>query len=70
MVSVLDSPLVSWDRVLNRSEKGRLGIGSLKALNLAMLGKWWWRFLNDKNAMWVSVIKSLYREAVGCLALL
>ncbi|GJZ81983.1 RNA-directed DNA polymerase, eukaryota, reverse transcriptase zinc-binding domain protein [Tanacetum coccineum] len=41
------------------SKKG-LGIGSLRAKNLGFLGKLWWRFLNEKNALWCKVILVFY----------
>ena len=34
---------VSWDKIMCGKINGGLGIGSLRALNLAMLSKWWWR---------------------------
>ncbi|KAJ9546920.1 hypothetical protein OSB04_019463 [Centaurea solstitialis] len=48
---------VNWDRTLSDKSKGGLGIGSLRALNLAMLGKWWWRECNEANAMWNTIVK-------------
>ncbi|KAL6508840.1 hypothetical protein OROHE_021399 [Orobanche hederae] len=50
----------AWDHVLTSKENGGLGIGSLFALNRALLFKWWWRFMIDPSALWVKVIKSLY----------
>ena len=32
-------------------------MGSLQALNLAMLGKWWWRECNEPDAKWVKIVK-------------
>ncbi|GKB24140.1 hypothetical protein Tco_0863541 [Tanacetum coccineum] len=51
---------VKWDSVLQSSESGGLGIGSLRAKNLGLLEKWWWRFLNEKNAVWCKVISMFY----------
>ncbi|GJV63851.1 RNA-directed DNA polymerase, eukaryota, reverse transcriptase zinc-binding domain protein [Tanacetum coccineum] len=51
---------VKWDSVLQSSESGGLGIGSLRAKNLGLLGKWWWRFLIEKNALWCRVISVFY----------
>ncbi|GJR83496.1 hypothetical protein Tco_0154281, partial [Tanacetum coccineum] len=39
---------------------GWLGIGSLKAANLALLSCWWWRIRSDKSALWNSVIVSIH----------
>lgn len=41
-------------------EKGGLGIGNLKKKNLALLGKWLWRFPLEQNSLWAKVIKSKY----------
>nr|KAJ0208814.1 hypothetical protein LSAT_V11C400225360 [Lactuca sativa] len=35
--------LVSWEKVKPPKEMGGLGIGLLRALNLALMMKWWWR---------------------------
>ncbi|KAJ9544401.1 hypothetical protein OSB04_024108 [Centaurea solstitialis] len=53
---------VSWDKILNDRDKGGLGIGSIRAHNLALLTKWWWRFKTEKEAMWCKVITSLHGE--------
>ncbi|XP_071739605.1 uncharacterized protein [Rutidosis leptorrhynchoides] len=51
---------IKWESVLLPYEGRGLNIGSLKAKNLSLLGKWWWRFHNEKDAFWVKVIQSLY----------
>ncbi|KAJ9536970.1 hypothetical protein OSB04_029703 [Centaurea solstitialis] len=51
---------VAWDLVLNSKDKGGLGIGSLRAMNIALLSKWWWRFKTEKNALWRKVIIALH----------
>ncbi|KAJ9564749.1 hypothetical protein OSB04_000715 [Centaurea solstitialis] len=51
---------VAWDKVINGREKGGLGIGSLKALNVALLSKWWWRFRTEYGLLWRKVIEALY----------
>lgn len=52
---------ISWKKILGPKESGGLGIGSLKAQNFALLGKWWWKFLDYKLGLWKDVIKSLHR---------
>ncbi|XP_071708731.1 uncharacterized protein [Rutidosis leptorrhynchoides] len=27
---------------------------------MALIGKWWWRFLTETSSLWVKVIKSIY----------
>ncbi|GJX77884.1 F-box domain containing protein [Tanacetum coccineum] len=56
---------VKWDRVISKSSLGGLDIGSLKACNLALLGKWWWRFRVEEDRLWVKLIKSIYGEYGG-----
>ncbi|GJT84041.1 hypothetical protein Tco_1058383 [Tanacetum coccineum] len=56
---------VKWDSVINKRDKGRLGISSLKASNLALLYKWRWRFMNDHDSKWVKVIKSIHSRDSG-----
>lgn len=38
-------------------EAGGLGIKNSKAFNLAMLGKWKWRTLNEKERLWVKMLE-------------
>nr|KAJ0200540.1 hypothetical protein LSAT_V11C600316150 [Lactuca sativa] len=51
---------IAWEKVLAAKERGGLGIGTLKAHNIALLGKWWWRFKNYQDTTLVEVIKSIY----------
>ena len=51
---------VKWERVISSFEDGGLNIGSLKVKNLALLGKWWWRFRNERDALWCRLIKSIH----------
>lgn len=51
---------IAWDKVLASKQSGGLGIGNLKAQNIAMFGKWWWRYRVNSNSAWAEVIKSLY----------
>ncbi|GJX08309.1 hypothetical protein Tco_0196241 [Tanacetum coccineum] len=39
-------------------QMGGLGIGHLKSKNLSLVGKWWWRFLNEKDALLCKVISA------------
>ncbi|GKA96279.1 RNA-directed DNA polymerase, eukaryota, reverse transcriptase zinc-binding domain protein [Tanacetum coccineum] len=51
---------VAWEKVISPRDQGGLGIGSLRVSNLAMLAKWWWRFLNEEDSLWCKVIRSLH----------
>lgn len=35
--------------------------------NLALLGKWWWRMMSDKEGLWYRVLKARYGELGGLL---
>ncbi|GJV80887.1 putative RNA-directed DNA polymerase [Tanacetum coccineum] len=47
---------VKWSSILYDLKKGGLGVGSLLAKNIGLLGKWKWRFLKENNALWHTVI--------------
>ncbi|XP_071695652.1 uncharacterized protein [Rutidosis leptorrhynchoides] len=51
---------VKWVNVVCSYELGGLNIGLLKHKNLALLGKWWWRFFSEPNSLWVRIIRSIY----------
>ena len=52
--------LVSWDVVCNPKVKRGLGFGKIFIRNLALLGKWLWRYLREGSALWHQVILSIY----------
>ncbi|XP_071728393.1 uncharacterized protein [Rutidosis leptorrhynchoides] len=56
---------VKWESVISPYEVGGLNIGSLKSKNLALLGKWWWRFKIETNSLWVKVIRSIHGDCGG-----
>ncbi|XP_071693604.1 uncharacterized protein [Rutidosis leptorrhynchoides] len=56
---------VKWDRVLSKYGEGGLNIGSLISKNLALLGKWWWRFKLNQNSFWAKIISSIYGSEGG-----
>ena len=56
---------VKWQNALKKFESGGLNIGSLDVTNLSLLAKWWWRFLVEKDSLWVKVITNLYGEGGG-----
>lgn len=41
---------------------GALGVRNLGLFNKALMGKWVWRFLCDKNSLWAKVIYLLYAD--------
>lgn len=58
---------VKWDKAPQKVKLGGLNIGSLKAINWALLAKWWWRFRVEENRPWVKIIKSVYGENGGLI---
>ncbi|GKB83567.1 putative RNA-directed DNA polymerase [Tanacetum coccineum] len=44
---------------------GGLGVGSLKAFNLALLQKWRWRFVTQPNMLWVKLLKAIHGKESG-----
>lgn len=52
---------VSWSKVMAPKEKGGLGLGSLRALNLSLLVKWWWRYKVENDSLWRKVIQGLHK---------
>lgn len=53
---------VKWESILSSFDVGGLGVRSLKAKNLRLIGKWWWRFRSEPNALWTKVIKEVFGE--------
>ncbi|KAJ9557521.1 hypothetical protein OSB04_012135 [Centaurea solstitialis] len=47
---------VSWNNTIRDKRCGELGIGSLRAFNLAMLAKWWWRERTEMDANWKDML--------------
>ena len=52
--------LIHWQLVCSHKNQGGLGVCNLRAFNLALLSKWWWRFFNDANAPWVGLVTHNY----------
>nr|GEZ28339.1 RNA-directed DNA polymerase, eukaryota, reverse transcriptase zinc-binding domain protein [Tanacetum cinerariifolium] len=44
---------------------GRLGTGSIHAINVGLLFKWIWRFLHNHSDLWIHVIKGIYGRTGG-----
>lgn len=51
---------VAWNKICADMESGGLGVGSLKAQNIALMVKWWWRFYTEEGSLWKSVIQALH----------
>jgi hypothetical protein len=51
---------VKWDQICLPKARGGLGVKNLDLFNLALLGKWKWRFLNDSGAVWADLLRFRY----------
>ncbi|KAJ9547212.1 LOW QUALITY PROTEIN: hypothetical protein OSB04_019755 [Centaurea solstitialis] len=60
---------VNWARVLRILDKGGFDVGSLEVSNRGLLGKWWWKFVSEKEGLWVKVIRSIYGSSGGFVVL-
>lgn len=49
--------LLKWSEVIKPKRDGGLGLGSLEHKNWALLAKWW-RFREERGALWRKLIKS------------
>lgn len=45
--------LVNWTCVQKPKQLGGLGIGNLSYRNLALIYKWFWRFLTEPDALYM-----------------
>ncbi|RVW47335.1 putative ribonuclease H protein [Vitis vinifera] len=54
--------LVKWSIVCLDKRSGGLRVKNLRAFNRALLGKWVWRFANERKALWNQVIRGKYGE--------
>ncbi|RVX22606.1 hypothetical protein CK203_012544 [Vitis vinifera] len=52
--------LIGWDVVSKPKELGGLGFGKTSLRNIALLGKWLWRFPRERCGLWHKVIASIY----------
>lgn len=51
---------VSWDKVTASKEDGGLGVGSIRALNIGIIVKWWWRLKHKSSSLWSWVINGIH----------
>lgn len=51
---------LAWDKLCVSKEDGGLGFKNLFSLNLAMLGKQWWKFIYAPNALLTRIFKAKY----------
>ncbi|KAF5467197.1 hypothetical protein F2P56_017049 [Juglans regia] len=57
--------LVNWSTICISISWGGLGIHHLMKFNQTLLGKWLWRYQNERESLWKSVIDSQFRKIWG-----
>jgi len=57
--------LVNWHRVCTPIKAGGLGVRNVIKFNQVLLGKWIWRFVQERKALWRSVIDVKYGSVRG-----
>ena len=57
--------LVKWATVCKDNKVGCLGVRGLYKLIKALLGKWNWRFTNERNSLWRETISRKFGEMQG-----
>ncbi|KAG7990850.1 hypothetical protein I3843_02G045100 [Carya illinoinensis] len=57
--------LINWDTVCRPISLGGLGIKNLRIFNRALLGKWFWRYNMEPEALWKVVVHSKYGNLWG-----
>ncbi|PNY15039.1 cysteine-rich receptor-like protein kinase, partial [Trifolium pratense] len=58
---------VSWKSICLNKESGGLGVRRLREFNQALLGKWCWRMLVDREGFWFRVLAARYGVEGGRL---
>nr|GEX89743.1 putative nuclease HARBI1 [Tanacetum cinerariifolium] len=56
---------IKWENILASFKKRGVGVGSLKAFNLALLQKWRWRFVTQPDMLWVNLLKAIHGTEAG-----
>jgi len=51
---------IDWSRIMAPKDLGGLGVGSLRSMNLALLGKWWWRAKQETSSLWFKTVNSIH----------
>jgi hypothetical protein len=58
---------VDWNSVCRSKEVGGLGVRRIREFNTALLGKWCWRMLLERESLWFKVLSARYGMEEGRL---
>ena len=58
---------IGWKTLCSKKKHGGFGVRNLKEFNVALLGKWCWRLLMDRDGLWCRVLVARYGEVGGRL---
>ncbi|KAJ0533882.1 putative RNA-directed DNA polymerase [Helianthus annuus] len=56
---------VKWELFLKPKILGGVGVGGILDYNIAMLSKWLWRYKNEPNHLWTSVIRAIHESSTS-----
>ncbi|WOH08313.1 hypothetical protein DCAR_0727751 [Daucus carota subsp. sativus] len=57
--------LIAWEKICQPKSSGGLGLTKVRERNIAMLGKWWWRCINERNRFWNVTLQGKYGSILG-----
>ena len=49
---------VAWNKLVLPKNKGGLGVGCLRVINIALMAKWVWRLKNESTCLWSKCVKA------------
>ncbi|XP_058767957.1 uncharacterized protein LOC131641677 [Vicia villosa] len=51
---------ICWDTICKSTEEGGLCVKNVEIMNAALISKWKWRILSEKEAVWSGILKARY----------
>jgi hypothetical protein len=56
---------ISWNQICGPLRAKGLGIRNVHKFNQALMGKWLWRYVTEREALWHKIIKAKYEDQDG-----